>query len=396
LLCLASANAYADDWPNIRGPRHNGISAEKLLVNKDTTVRKLWDKTIGTATSSVAISNGRLYTMGNIGIKSDPQTHTDIVYCFDAATGQEIWKFPYKCGLNFKSNTPTGPFATPTVDGDRVYTFSRKGDVYCLDAKTGKKIWYRDLETELNLKPPFQGGFAGSPLILAGIVILNAGDAGTALDKQTGKTIWTSQTAEAAQATPVPFEKNDRQCVAIFSGYGLVAVDAASGKRLWSFPWDTKYRTNVADPIIADDKAFISSWYRMGCALLDISGQKPRQIWHNKDMQNHYSTCVLWKGCLYGFDVGNLKCLDFETGRTIWKKMGGLGRGSLILADEKLIILTEKGTLIITPADTDGFNPILSQPIIGAKVYAAPVLANGRIYARNDRGKLVCVTLEQK
>jgi len=396
LLFLIAAGARAEDWPNLRGPRYDGISAEKLIVNKDTNVTQVWEKTIGTALSSVVVSKGRLYTMGNTGTKGHPETHTDVVYCFDAATGEDIWTFPYKCGLNFKSNTPTGPFATPTVDGDRVYTFSRKGDVYCLNATTGKEIWHRDLKTELKLPAPFQGGFAGSPLVLGDTVILNAGDAGTALDKRTGKTVWKSNTLEAAQATPVPFKKADRLCVAVFAGDAIVAVDAASGERLWDFQWYTKYRTNVADPIIADDKVFISTWYNTGCALLDISAKKPTVIWQHKEMKNHYSTCVLYKGHLYGFDVGDLKCLDFETGSTVWEKTGGLGRGSLILADEKLIILGEKGILIITPANTEGFKPILSQQILPGKVYTAPVLADGRIYARNDRGKLVCVVLEQE
>ena len=386
----------ADDWPNFRGPHYNGISAEKIIVNKNTTVTQLWEETIGTALSSVAISKGRLYTMGNTGTKGKPETHTDVVYCLDSITGDEIWTFRYKCGLNFKDNTPTGPFATPTVDGDRVYTFSRKGDIYCLNATTGEKIWFRDLRAEHNMNPPFQGGFAGSPLILGDTVILNAGDAGTALNKHTGKTIWLSRPAEAAQATPVPFKQGDRQYVAIFSGYGLVAVDAITGEELWSFPWNTKFGTNAADPIISGDKAFISTWYKMGAVLLDISAKKPTPIWQHKEMQNHYSTCILHAGHLYGFDIGDFKCLNFETGDTVWEKRGGLGRGSLILADENLVILNEKGTLIITPANTEGFKPILSQQIIPGRVYNAPVLAEGRIYARNDKGKLICVKLEQK
>jgi outer membrane protein assembly factor BamB len=295
--------------------------------------------------------------------------------------------------LNFKSNTPAGPFATPTVDGNSVYTFSRKGDVFCLHALTKKVLWYRDVKEELGMKPPFQGGFAGSPLVLGNMVILNAGRAGTALDKDSGHVIWLSETQDAAQATPVPFHLGSQQCIALFSGFGLITVNAFTGQILHTFPWDTKYKTNVADPIIADDKVFISSWYKMGCVLLDISGPQPNVLWKNREMQNHYSSCVLWKGYLYGFDVARLKCMDFNTGQIKWTLEGGFGRGSLMMADGKLIVLTEKGTLLIGDASPRGFTPLLQTKVIDGKCFTGPVLAAGKIYVRNLSGDLACFAL---
>lgn len=395
-LCIGPglAACRAADWPNFRGPNHNGISTEKLQLSQSppATVEQVWSTTVGVGCSSVAISNGRLYTMGNTGRKEDESTHEDVVYCLNANTREEVWRHVYKCGLNFKGNTPPGPFATPTVDGNAVYTFSRKGDVFRLDAATGKVVWHKDVKKELGIKPPFQGGFAGSPLVSGETVILNAGEAGTALNKATGEVIWKSD-GEAAQATPVPFLKGQNQCVVVFSGFGVVAAEAATGSELWRFPWDTKYKTNVADPVISGDRVFISSWYRMGCVLLDVSSEKPEIVWRNKNMQNHYSTCVLWDGYLYGFDVATVKCMDFKTGDVMWSLRGGLGRGSLMMADRKLIILTEKGRLLIGEASPQEFIPILRAEIIEGKCYAAPVLANGRIYAKNDRGRLVCVAI---
>jgi outer membrane protein assembly factor BamB len=375
LLVMAglTEQARAADWPNFRGPNHNGISSEKLHLAESTAVRPLWQKNIGVGCSSVAIVGGRLYTTSNTGTKEDPNTHEDVVYCLAADTGEEIWRYTYKCGLNFKSNTPGGPFATPAVDGDRVYTFSRKGDVLCLDTKSGRALWHRDVKQELALPPPFQGGFAGSPLVLGEMVILNSGGAGTALDKRTGKVIWVSEKEDAAQATPVAF--------------------ASDGKELWRYPWDTKYKTNVADPIIVGDRVFISTWYRMGCAMLDISSGQPVLLWQNKEMQNHYSTCILWDGHLYGFDVAKLKCMDFKTGQIKWTLEGGFGRGSLMMADGKLIVLTEKGTLLIGDASPISFKPMLQAEIINGKFFTGPVLCDGRIYVRNLSGDLACAAL---
>jgi len=385
--------AAAADWPNFRGPNHNGISSEPLLLGQAPEVKHLWGKNIGVGCSSVAVVDGRVYTMSNTGKKGDEKSHKDVVYCFDANTGNEIWRHTYKCGLNFKSNTPGGPFATPSVDGKRVYTFSRKGDVFCLDAMTGAFVWYRDVKEQLGMKPPFQGGFAGSPLVMGEKVILNAGGAGIALDKCTGKVIWKSAKEDAAQATPVPFQMGDKQCIAIFSGFGIVAVNSVDGEKMWGFPWDAKYKTNVADPIIADDRVFISTWYNMGCVLLDIAAGEPNVVWQNKDMENHYSSCVLWKGYLYGFDVAMLKCMDFQTGQVKWTLEGGFGRGSLMLADGKLIVLTEKGTLLIGDASPKQFRPVLKAKIIKGKCFAGPVFSAGKIYARNINGDLTCVAL---
>jgi outer membrane protein assembly factor BamB len=343
----------------------------------------------------MAISGGKLYTVTNTGVTDDEKTHEDVVYCLNALTGKEIWRHTYKCGINFKSNTPEGPFATPTMDGNSVYTFSRKGDLYCLDAGSGKVRWHKDVKEQVGMNMPFQGGFAGSPLIAGDMLILNAGDAGTAFNKQTGQVIWKSNAEVAAQATPVLFEAGGEQRLAMFSGIGLVGVRLRDGQRLWTFPWPTKYKTNVADPIVAGDKAFISTWYKMGCVLLDISGSQPQIVWQNKDMNNHYCTSILWQDHLYGFDVSILKCLDFGTGKVKWQRKGGFGRGQLIMADGKLIILTEKGKLIIGDASPQGFEPILEAQVIEGRCFTGPVLSGGKIYIRNLTGDLVSVQLKQ-
>ncbi|MHC4753807.1 MAG: PQQ-binding-like beta-propeller repeat protein [Planctomycetota bacterium] len=396
VVLVCSSFVMAEDWPFLFGPDKNGISNEKGWLDETPSsddVKVIWKKEIGDGCGSVVVSRGRVYTMSNLGTKAKPETHKDIVYCFDAVSGEEIWRHIYWCGFNFKSNTPGGPFATPTVDGGRVYTYSRKGDAYCFDAKTGEVKWYRDLANGEGMLTPFQGGFAGSPLVLGNNVIYNAGVAGVALNKKSGEVIWKSDPNIAAQATPVPFKIGRKQCVAMFGGEGLIGVEANSGKELWRYLWPTKYKTNSTNPVIIDDRIFISTAYDMGCVMLDISGGEPKEIWQNKEMQNHYSTSIFWNGYIYGFDKSQLKCMDIKNGERKWILKGGYGKGGQMMADGKLIVLTEKGVLLIGEARPDGFEPIIDKKIIGGKSYAPPVLANGRIYARNLTGDLVCVKL---
>jgi outer membrane protein assembly factor BamB len=164
---------------------------------------------------------------------------------------------------------------------------------------------------------------------------------------------------------------------------------------MWKFPWKASYDINSSDAIIAGDTIFVSSGYNKGCVLVKISGGEATEVWQNKNMRNHINCSVLWEGHIYGFDGqvgggGKLTCLDLATGEKKWSQ-DGMGTGSLMIADGKLIILSEKGKLVIAAASPEGFKELASAEILTGKCWTYPVLANGRIYARNADGQLVCV-----
>jgi outer membrane protein assembly factor BamB len=91
---------------------------------------------------------------------------------------------------------------------------------------------------------------------------------------------------------------------------------------------------------------------------------------------------------------GALKCVEFATGTQKWSQPG-VGSGALIVADGKLIVLTDRGELQVAPASPDGFKPTSRAQVLGGKCWTVPVLANGRIYARNARGDVVCVDVRK-
>jgi len=385
--------AEAADWPNFRGPNHNGISDEtgwSATWPKDGP-KLLWKKSIGNGFCSIAVSNGRAYTMGNI-------KDNDILYCFEADTGKQIWKKSYPCPL-FKKNHEGGPAATPTVSGDSVYTFSKNGDAVRFKAATGQIVWHKKLNKELGLKHP-TWYFAGSPFVIDNLVILNAGTNGIALNKADGSVVWKSGTNAPGYATAVPFTVGNQKCVAMLVSREIVGLIAATGKIVWRHPWKTSWDANIGDPIISGNTVFVCTGYNRGCALLKIEGGNVAEIWQNKNMSNHVSSCVLWKGHIYGFDGqqgggGKLTCLNYETGEVKWAQKG-MGTGSLMLADGKLIVLSERGKLVIAPASPEGFKELSSAQILTGKCWTVPVLANGRIYARNAVGDLVCVDVSSK
>lgn len=384
--------APAADWPNYRGPNYDGISSEAGWRSTWTQAPAVaWKASLGAGFASMAVSDGRVYATGNVNDR-------DIVYCFDAATGHEKWRQSYPSALNAKSHEG-GPCGTPTVEADAVYIFSKNGDALRLDAGTGKIVWHKDLVKELKLELP-TWFFSGSPVIVDDLVILNAGAAGVALNKADGSVAWKSGTGAAGYATAVPFSLGGRKCVALFGCSDLFCIEAATGKVLWRYEWKTQYDINSADPIVTGDTIFISSGYNKGCALLQVTTDSVKALYSNRNMRNQCNGSVLWDGYVYGFDgqvggSGKLTCIDLKTGRIRWAQ-GGLGTGSLMLADGKLIVLGEAGKLAIVEASPAGYKELASADILKGKCWTVPVLANGRIYARNAAGDLVCVDVRNQ
>lgn len=400
-FCLWSVTYFAEavDWYQWRGPDSNGVSSESGWSSAWPAdgPEKLWEFKVGTGYSSVSVSDGRLYTMGNTN-------ETDTIYCLDANTGEVVWKHSYHCVAAGGGDSWNGTASTPTVDGDRVYTLSREGHFFCLDAGTGDVIWAKHIVKDFGANYP-QWQFASSPAIVGNMAIVDAGMT-LAVDKDTGELIWKTRdygdawedikSPGGGYSTVYAFSLDGSQRLAVFNASGLVILNPENGEELMLHPWKTKYNINPATPIVSGDKVFISSGYNSGGALIQVSGDKPAVIWQNKNMRNHINSSVLWEGYLYGFDESKLKCLDWETGEEKWAQKG-MGKGSLMVADGKLIVLSDKGKLVIAEASPDAFKELASAKVLDGLCWSVPVLSNGKIYCRNyDDGRLVCLDVSGK
>jgi len=324
--------------------------------------------------------------MGNVN-------DTDTVFCFDAATGKEIWKHSYPCPLDAK-NHEGGPHATPTVDGDRVYTCSSSAEIFCLDAAQGTVVWSKKLAQELGVKKP-TWAYASSVLVEGDLLLVNVASAGTALSKQDGSVVWSNGKDVANYSTPVPFDAGGKRAVALFTKDHIAALRVADGKELWRYPWKTDYDINAADPVLSGNEVFISSGYNHGAALLKITDNTPTVVWQNKNMRNHFNSCVLWQEHLYGVDEKELRCIVWKTGEVKWGDPK-FGKGSLMLAGGKLVGLGERGELLIAEATPEAFKPLARAQVLGGRCWTTPVLAHGHIYCRNAAGDVVCLDVSGK
>lgn len=392
-LTLASCTTLlAADWPHWRGPNQDGISQESgFKADFKGSAPVAWKAKVGIGYSSFSVAEGKAYIMGW-------QNGQDTVYCFEAESGKPIWTHSYECPKMDKYH-PGGPGATPTYHDGRLYTISKPGHFFCLDANTGKVLWKKDLTQELGGQVP-TWGFTSSAVVDGDHVIVDAGTVG-AFDRKTGAKKWASRVMPAGYATPILFERGGKPLLAVFNGEGLVLLDRATGKQVGGYEWKTQYDVNAASPIIKGDYIFISSGYGRGAAMLQMQPDGSiTKLWENTDMKNQMNPSVLIGDAIYGVD-GNtgqanaLICMSAQTGKILWKQ-DGLGCGALMAADGKLIIFSEKGELVVAEAVTQGYKELARAQLTGSRSWTVPVLSNGRIYCRNDRGDVVCVDVSGK
>jgi outer membrane protein assembly factor BamB len=383
-LWLAAGAVLAADWPQFRGPNRDGISRETGLLKSWPAggPKVLWKVPLGEGYSHLAVSRGRLFTLFGGG-------SNDFAAAYDAATGRQVWRVPL--GRKFINDQGNGPRSTPTVDGDMVYALTATGRLAALNAVDGKRIWEHDLQAKFGAQPP-SWGISTSPLVEGNLLLVDVGGSRgrslVAFDKKTGKTVWTSQDEMAGYSAPIAITVGGVRQVIFFTGRAIVSVSPKDGRLFWRVPWKTDWDVNAATPIfVPPDRLYISSGYSTGAAMFKIEvidGKAgAEEVWQSRRMKNQFSSSVLHKGHIYGFDNSVLKCIAAATGEERWKE-SGFGHGSLILADGHLIVLSERGKLHLVEATPAGYREKGSTQILSGKCWTAPTLAEGRLYLRNE------------
>ncbi len=390
LLIMIGPATMADDWPFFRGPKYNGISAEKGWSPWSGKPAVAWIKDLGIGASSFTVVGDKVFTTGNKDGK-------DYVYCLDAKTGKEKWTHSFTSEFEARM-FEGGTAATPTLYKDKVYNLSYDGKLQCLAMNTGKVVWEKNLLQDFGGKLS-RWKYSGSPLVVGGQVIVDVGGSGNstvALDANTGAKIWGSGNQSAGYASPIPFLQGKTAAVMVFKGTRMVAHDFKSGKQLWEIPWKTSYDVNASSPVIIGNQFLISSGYKDGrAAVFNITSGAPKKVWQNDDIKTKMSSCVVYKGHVYGVSEkkGMLMCIDQANGKTLWSERKGGQFGTLMIADGKLIVLTDTGELVIAEAQSSGYKELAAGKVLDGRCWVAPVLANGRIYAKTNKGQMVCIRL---
>jgi len=389
---LGTAQVHAADWPQYLGIGRDGKSAETGW-NTDWGKKepaRLWEAEVGIGCASFAVAGENAITSGNSGDK-------DRVQCFDAGTGELKWTHTYDEPLDPKYYDG-GTSATPLIEGDRVYTLSRTGKLFCLALETGKVVWDKDFEADLDGRKP-EWGWAATPLVVGDRLIIDPGakrGSVVALNKKSGKVLWKSGDGVPGYASPVIYPSKQGQAVAFFQGELFSGFRIEDGKPLFRVAWETDYDVNASIPLYKDGKFFISSGYKKGAGGIDVSSDRPKILWTDKKLLLQFQNGILQGDQILAVFGDNstraaLKALDIKTGDVKWsKKMSGK-RGTIIAVGGHLLVLSEKGELILGKIDPGGFQEISAVQVLSKLCWAAPAFSDGRIFIRNNKGQAVCL-----
>jgi outer membrane protein assembly factor BamB len=384
-ISLVVSTRAMDDWPQWRGPRRDGVSAEKGLLKQwpGNGPPLAWQaKGAGEGYSSFSVAGGRLFTLG-------ARAGTEYIIAFDTATGKRLWEVAH--GRRFNNDRGDGPRATPTVEGDRVYAFGASGDLSVLESATGKIIWTQ------NVLKTFGGsninwGLSESPLVLSDRILVNAGGSGAsivALRKTDGSLIWKSQSDEPGYSSAVLLEAGGSRQAVFFTAERALGVDVNDGRLLWSYNRVANRTANIATPIVRANRVFLSSDYGTGAALLsiDVAGSKvtAREVYFTSEMRNHHSSSVLVGDHLYGFSSAILTALHFDTGKQAWRDRS-VGKGSLVFADERLYLYSENGVVGLAEANPAGYREHGRFQIRAGSLptWSHPVVSGGKLFLRDQ------------
>lgn len=390
-LTLITTMTFAADWPQWRGPDRSGVSDERGLAERWPAdgPRVAWEvESVGVGYSSLAVADGVIYTQGDLeGIEH--------VIALRASDGKTLWTTSPAPGQDgYRNGRGNGPRGTPVVDGDRVYTEGGKGDVMCLDAKTGRKIWHVNLAKDFGGRVP-GWGYSESPLIVDQMVIVTPGGrdgALAALNKASGQVIWRSKelTEAAHYSSPQVVTIHGVRQVVSMGRQSVFGVALDSGKLLWQWERANNPTANVAMPIVEGDRVYASSAYGTGGGLIEVNRNgdawSTKEIHFGKDMANHHGGIVKVGDYLYGFGKGGLICLEYDTGEIVWRDKS-VRKGSLIAAGGMLYCLGERHEMALVEATPEGYHETGRFRIddLGKPSWAHPVVANGRLYIRNQQ-----------
>ena len=385
-----TANSLAADWPEWRGANRDGTTTESVgwLSGEMKTV---WRMEFGDGFSAVSVVGDRAYTMTSDG-------ESEYLVCLDTKTGDEHWR--QRTDSIFKDRQGgDGPRATPAVVDGMVYTISAHGKLHAMNADSGDPAWTKNLVSVYKGRKPYWG-YSGSPLVIDNVVYAEAGGPNgqcfVAINAVTGDTVWTSNSSKPGYATPALMNLAGVEQLVFFPAEGAVGI-SLTGEPLWSYAWKTSYDVNSATPLqLNENRLLLASGYDKGTSVVEIANEDGSYaasgVWTNKVLKSQMASPVYKDGHIYGFDGKTLKCVKADTGEESWAKARAFGRGTLILANDKLVILGEGGNLAIADATPAAYNEHVHAMAIDSagKGWTSPSLSNGFLFIRSLK-EIACI-----
>ena len=407
---VSSAANPEGNWPTFRGSDRTAVSQDQDLLESwpENGPKLLWETAgLGRGYSSLAISGGRIYTMGDT--LPDADGTDEYLLCFDQQTGKELWELKTGPAWNKGNVTWQSSRSTPTVDSDRVYVLTAHGKLICAGIN-GEEIWSKDLKEDFGGKKADGWGYSESVLIDGDTLVVTPGgtkNTMVAMNKISGETTWTTireNDRGAGHASTLITNIGGTKVYVTTTGSGAMGVRAKDGELLWSYEIE-KTTAVIPTPIIRDDLVFFTAGYKRGGALLrQIPGENGavsiEEIYPiTPKLSNKHGGVVLIGDSLYGdTDSSGIPfCADLMTGEIQWKKRASKGRSSasVVAADGHLYFRFSNGFIALIKASPEDFEEVSTFKVPGSgerPSWSHPVITGGKLYLR-EGNKLLCYDL---
>jgi outer membrane protein assembly factor BamB len=404
-ILLTAGFALGSDWPQWLGPKRNGGTSETVAAWTEKPP-VLWREMVGSGFASPVVSGGRVFLHAGVAGKEEEE-----VIALDAVTGKIVWRESYP-RPEFKSVLGTGPRATPTVAGKRVYSMGINGLLTCFDAADGKRIWQADVYKQFKADLP-TFAVCCSPLVVGNRVIVSVGGKGhcvVAFRAETGEVEWQALDDAASTSSPVLFAGGARGVgaapdVVFMTPLRIVALDPLDGAVRWQHPMIFQPQGTSPTPIAVGDR-LIASTQAHGALAVRVEEKDDKiaasESWQMKDAKSYFSSGVASSDRLYLvtnkteiFPSASITCIDAAAGTKLWTKnsVGYFHAGVIRLGDGKLLVLNDSGTLSLLDVNDKGATELATARVCGGTL-SSPALANGRLYLRDDK-ELICLQLAE-
>lgn len=425
LASLLTCSPALGQWHQWGGPSRDFSIATGKLADKWPAdgPRRIWERPLGEGYSTIVADGKLLYTMYRT--ESD-----EFTIALDAKTGETVWEHKNAAPIDADRTTyGPGPYATPLIVGDRLYTVGTNSVFHCFDKNSGQVLWKHDLVADFDAQ--IQGfGYSTSPIAYGNTIILPVGrkvqaeskgdgektppaddDSDEpeeqrlmAFDQGDGSVVWTrgyvTTKFNSTYSSPIMINFAGRDQLVLFMATELAGLDPKTGERLWGVTHKTSYDENMSTPIWDGvDTLFCSSGYGTGSRAIKLVSQGGRiaaeELWYNKKMRVLHGNVVRIAGHVYGSsgDFGPIffSGMNIKTGKMAWRKRG-FKKATVLHADGKIIILDEDGKLAMATATPDDLTIHCQCNLELHGAWATPTLIDRTMYVR-DRKKIIALDM---
>ncbi|CAN5848929.1 PQQ-binding-like beta-propeller repeat protein [soil metagenome] len=378
-------SSFASDWPQFRGSGSTGYATDSKLPE---TLKAQWAAVLpGRGLSSPIVVGDKVF----ITAASGPKQEKLHVICFKAVDGGKVWERQLKATGRTMAHEKTSVAApSPCSDGKHIFALWSCNDLVAFDLE-GNLLWTRGLTVDY-ANASNSLGMASSPMVVGETVVVvienDSESYSLGIDVNTGRNLWKMERPKAANwSSPIVYKADAQSApvVVLQSKDGLVAVDPATGSRLWEY---TDGASTMSSSVAANGIIYAPS-HGLTALKPDKNGAAPEQLWRNEQLNPSTISPVVVGDSIYSINSASVMTVaSLKDGERGWKlRLTGPVSASPVAAGKRIAVVSEKGVVQIvdTTAPEGAVTTQMQLPLLNNQlILSTPSLQGNSIFVRSD------------